>query len=527
MPRSHSRAILWSVVTFGYAMVALAVVFFMHQAGLPEMRTGASFAALVVVFSLRVYMGGVQDRQPSDRISWRDWFVFALPSLLMVRLLGIVDEGVPPEYADWVSSLFPLLLDMPMFILLLLMVATWTTGALMGDQIDALHAQTAEGRGGPDITGEGRAGWERQSRAMAMVWLNRVAAGGAVILIVLASLLVAIPRYADIGEAVPTGVVLVVILLYFVSLLVLHSYASLVCRQTNWTLDGVPQTPGIATNWLRATMLVLGVALLVVVFLPRFKAPDIGAGVSPVVGMVQFVFGLLVAPFVAIIFLLGKFFSLFGRGGDSEGEAAVRPDLSVLRSSGSDDLMAFLQSAFVWVVLALAAYLIVRRLQTRRGGLARMGPVWHWLAGMARWPGLLVGVLRGFFAVAVESVAEATVATRAGLARLRGITAGLGSATEAAPVTNRERVWRAYRSVLEAADAAGHPRQGAQTAEEFRQALEPHLVTDRESLRTVTAVFVRARYSQTDTEAASVEEAQASAARVEARLRGTAAPEPA
>jgi len=119
------------------------------------------------------------------------------------------------------------------------------------------------------------------------------------------------------------------------------------------------------------------------------------------------------------------------------------------------------------------------------------------------------------------------VATRAGLARLRGISAGLGSAAEAAPVTNRERVWRAYRGVLEAADAAGHPRQGAQTAEEFRQALEPHLETDRESLRTVTEVFVRARYSQMDPEAAGVEEARASGERVEALLRGTAAPEPA
>ncbi|MDP6348722.1 MAG: DUF4129 domain-containing protein [Chloroflexota bacterium] len=526
MPRSRSRAILWGIVTFGYAMVTLGMAFFMHQAGLPEMRAGASFAALVVVFSLRVYMGGVQERHPSDRISWRDWFVFALPPLLMVRLLGIVDEGVPPEYADWVSSLFPLLLDMPMFILLLLMVATWTTGALLGEQIDALHAQTAEGRGGPDITGEGRAGWERQGRAMAMVWLNRVAAGGAVILIVLAALLVAIPRYVDVGEAVPTGVVLVVILLYFVSLLVLHSYASLVRRQTNWTLDGVPQTPGIATNWLRATMLVLGVALLVVVFLPRFEAPDIGAGVSPLVGMAQFVFGLLVAPFVLIIFLLGKFFSLFGRGGENGGEAAVRPDLSVLQGSGNDDLMAFLQSAFLWVVLGLAAYLIVRRLQTRRGGLAGIGAAWRWLAGMARWPRMLAEILRGFFAVAGETVAEAAVATRAGLARLRGVSVGLGSAREAAPVTNRERVWRAYRGVLEAADAAGHPRQGAQTAEEFRQSLEPHLATDRESLRTVTEVFVRARYSRTDPEAAGVERAQASAARVEARLRGTAALEP-
>ena len=519
-PRSRSRPILFGIVVFGFAMVALAVALFMHQLGLPAVRSGASFAALVSSFAIRTYMGGVQVRSPSESISWRDWFVFGLPPLLMVRVLGIVDEGVLEEYGDWYSSLFIILLDMPTFILLLLMIATWMTAALVGEQIDVLHARSVEARteGDRDSEGELTPGWERQNRAMAMGWLNRVGAGGAGILIVLASLLLAISRYADVQAAAPAGVVLVVILVYFVALFVLHSYASLVRRQTNWALDRVPESPGIATNWLRSTMLVLGIALLVVVFLPRFQAPDLAAGVSPLVGMAKFVLALVTLPLVGILFLLGKLFALFSGDSEGGGEPASLPRLGPIAAEGGDGLMAFLQSAFLWAVLLLAAYLIVRRIRARHGRIPGLGPVFRALAGLVRLPGMLLAAVRAFMSYAGEAVAEAAVATREGLARLRRLSPDRRMAEEPPPVTNRDRIWRAYRSVLEAAAGAGHRRRPDQTANEFRRSLEPHVGEDRASLREVTEVFVQARYSPAEPPDAGVERALASGARLVAVL---------
>ena len=320
-PQSRSRLALFLIVNFGFAMVALGIVFFIHQIGLPPLRSGATFAALASSFGIRTYLGCVRQKRPSDQISWRDWFVFALPGILIVRLVGIADEGIVEEYENWYSSLYIILMDMPTFALILLMIGTWMIAALVAEQVDGLHAQSIDSRASAraDLDGDASTGWERQNRALAIMWLNRVGAGGAGILVVIVAILVAVPPYAGVPAAVPAGVVLTVLLFYFVALFLVHSYASFVRRQTSWELDHAPQSPGIAANWLRATTLILGAVLLLVVFLPRFSAPDLSGGVGPLIKAVQVVFGVLTLPFIAIGYLLNLFFSLFTGGGTDGG----------------------------------------------------------------------------------------------------------------------------------------------------------------------------------------------------------------
>ncbi len=496
-PQSRSRLTLFLIVTFGYALVALGVVFLSHQFGLPAMRSAASFAALVSSFAIRTYLGCVRPKRPSDQISWRDWFVFALPAILIVRLTGIVDEGTAEEYENWYSSLHVIILDMPTFILLLLMIGTWMTGALVAEQVDALHPRSIDARASDrsDLDGDASTGLERQNRAVAMMWLDRVGAGGAGILIVFSGILVAAPPYVGVPAAIPAGIVLVALLFYFVTILLLHSYASFVRRQTNWDLDHAPQSPGIASNWLRSTTLILGVGLLLVAFLPRFPAPDLSDGVRPFVIIGQVVLGILILPFVAFAYLLKLFFSLFR--GDGEGsETPIAPRPTVPLTSGSEsDWLPFFQSAALWFVLALMMYLIIRRLRNRRAPVPVLEPVLVALAAIFLLPGLLLAAIRGFLSLAGEAVVEAAGATRAGLSRLRRPLVSRGKAVEPEPLTNRDRVWRSYRAVLQAAAAAGHERLPDQTADEFRYALEPHLGETRLSLRAITGIFVRARYS--------------------------------
>lgn len=496
-PHSRSRLTLFLIVTVGYALVALGVVFLTHQFGLPAMRSAASFGALASSFAIRTYLGCVRPKRPTDRISWRDWFVFALPAILIVRLAGIVDEGIAEEYGDWYSSLFVILLDMPTFILLLLMIGTWMIAALVAEHVDALHPQSMDARASaqPDLDGDANHGLERQNRAMAMMWLNRAGSGGAGILIIISGILVAAPPYAGMPAAIPAGIVLVVLLFYFVTILLLHSYASFVRRQTNWDLDHSHQSPGIASNWLRSTTLILGACLLFVVFLPRFPAPDLSAGLRPFITIGQFVLGLLVLPFVAISYILSLFFSLFrGSGEGRENPIAPRPP-TALTSGSESDFLPFLQSAVLWLVLALMVYLIFRRLRNRRAPVPVVEPLLVALAALIRLPGLLLAALRSFLSLAGEAVVEAAGATRAGLSRLGRPLLARGKAVEPEPLTNRERVWRSYRAVLEAAAAAGHERLRDQTADEFRRILEPHLAETRLSLRAVTGIFVQARYS--------------------------------
>ena len=515
-PQSRSRLALFLIVTFGYAMVALGLVFFSHQIGLPAVRSAATFAALVSSFAIRTYLGCVRRKRPSDRISWRDWFVFALPAILIVRLVGIADEGILEEYGDWYSSLYVILLDMLTFVLILLMIGTWMTAASVAEQVDALHPQSIDARAAaqPELDTEASSGRERQNRGMAMMWLNRVGAGGAGILIVIAGILVAVPAYAGVPAAIPAGIVLVVLLFYFVTLLLLHSYASFVRRQTNWDLDRAPQSPGIAANWLRSTTLILGAGLLLVVFLPRFPAPDLSGGVRPLIAIAQVALALLTLPFIAIAYLLDLFFSLFRGDGEDGGGPIAPPPTSLFESEPGSDWLPFLQSAFLWFVLAVAAYLIFKRIRNRESRIQVLDPILVALAAIFRLPGLLLAVLGGFLRLAGDVAVEAAGATRAGWARLGRPLMARAPPVEPEPVTNRERVWRSYREVLQAAAVAGHERRSDQTADEFRRHLEPHLEESHPSLRAITGIFVQARYSTGDVDDDRVRRARENGDRV-------------
>ena len=522
--RPYSRLILASLASVCFAALALGLSFGFMAIGVSSQQSWLAFALMLSNFliSFFIFMRGQGAR--GDKPGWKDWLVFAVPSLLILRALGIVQggPGVDFEQDGWFIGSFFAIMDTSTILMIVILVTIWQATAFLARNIEQLHPQQSEippSANSPEYYGwmTSSARWIDRKSAVGKITAAGIA-GGAILTATTAMTAGGVAR----GESpvVSPAAPLTILVFYFIALLVLHSYANLVRQTSTWSMQLARQASGITENWVRSSLFVLGFALLIALFIPGFRIPDAHGFWAGLVKVVFVAWQILMLPFVAVIALLGKLISLLQFGASSVQEAPATQQVSEA-AGGDDSPLEFLQAGFMWAVLAFTAFLIYKRVTSARpqwkiGKLLKIA-----LAGLgAIIQSILLG-LASLIQLSGEAVKLLTVQAAAWGMNAMGIRkSSVFSGGELAEAqSNRERIRRIYLNTLREAERVGIARSPNQTAIEYQGNLLEVCESNPSDVTELTQAFVRARYMRAPIDDDLVTGAYGNGDRIRAFLR--------
>ncbi len=497
--RPRSRLILASLASICFLMLALGIAFAFIRMGVSSQQSWLAFTLMLSNFliGLFIFMRGQGAR--GEKPGWKDWLVFAVPSLLILRGMGIVQEGtgVNFEESGWFIGSFATVMSVSTMVMAVILAGIWQTASFLARNIEELHPQQSEIP--PSVNSPEYYGWMTSSAR----WIDRSAAVGKITTggilgggLLTATTAVTAGGLAGSGaDAISPAAPLTILVFYFIGLLVLHSYASLVRQTSTWSMQLAQQATGITENWVRSSLLVLGFALLIAIFIPAFHVPDAYGFWATLARIVVVMWQIMMLPVLAVIALLAKFFSLLQFGASSAESPPPAQQISEIEQV-DDSPLEFLQAGLMWVVLAFTAYLIYKRLTNSRpnwktGRLAKIA-----LATIgAFFKSIMLGLasliqLSGDVAklLTVQTVARALAAV--GLRKAQAFSGD--EQTEA--LSNREHVWQTYLNTLREAERVGIDRTPNQTAIEYQRNLLEVFGPEKSDVTELTLAFIRARY---------------------------------
>ena len=524
--RPHSRLILATLAAFCFTMLAMGLIFVLMAMGISSQQAWITFSIMFAHFliSLFLFIRGQQDR--GERRGWKDWLVFAVPSILILRGIAIIQDGSGVDFDEtgWFVGSFYALMNLTTLAMILILAGIWQSASFLAHNIEQLHPQQSEIP--PSVNSPEYYGWMTSSAR----WIDRSAAVGRITTagIFGGAMLTAFTALSAGGfaggseNAVGDAAPLTVLVFYFVGLLVLHSYSSLVRQTSTWSMQLAQQASGITENWVRSSLLVLGFALLVAMLIPGFRVPESTGLWTRLIQVMFILWQILMLPFVAVIAVLAKLLSLLGTGGSSAEEPAQAPQ-NVDAGTGQfdDSSLQFLQSAALWVVLIFTAYLIYRRVTSHR-------PQWKIdklisvaaRALRAAVTAILLG-LKSLFELSSEVARLLTIQATARVLQAVGLGRIAPASRTDRPerLSNREQIWRIYLDTLNEAGGAGLERGPNETPNEYQRNLATYLGTERLSVTALTSAFIQARYTLGDVGDGLVASAREGSARISIALQ--------
>lgn len=285
--------------------------------------------------------------------------------------------------------------------------------------------------------------------------------------------------------------IIVNVLVYLVIGFFLISQAQYATLKASWELQGVPVLAPVARRWLLWLVVFLLLVGLLAALLPVSYSVGLLDMIYTAMHWVAFIVAqiafLLLWALSALIMLVTN---LFAPNDAVEAPPIAMPTPPPTPTGVEAAGLAWWQyarSALFWGILAIVlAYSLVHYVRDR-WGLFRNLSLRRWMLRLlGMWDGLTQGSRR------------AAASLRARLRRRRkGRAAEIPAWRYTSPMrmTPRERVRFYYLATVRRSGQQGLPRPPAATPYEFERALGQALPEAREEVRTLTAAFVRARYS--------------------------------
>ena len=304
------------------------------------------------------------------------------------------------------------------------------------------------------------------------------------------------------------------LLFYFMFGLLILAQVRMSTLTREWEAQRIQIPPGFAGRWLRATILLLIVAVVIAMFLPTGQSialfDVVGAALSKLV---------LLLPSPA---LRGPFVFMTPPTPIPENERSGLVLELGPRPSSDEDLKfllvrnpSVLMNVVFWGVLIVLVLVVtgmyfadrpelwddVRNLRVIR--VAR-----HWWGAFFAWLARLLGAVQESIHTR-PSIPRPAVA--AGMERLRWLRIG--------NLSPRDQVRFAYLSMVRRAEETGIRRHRAETPYEYASHLEPRISDAQPEVDALTGLFVQARYSDTPISVDEAEHAQSASRRVRSELR--------
>jgi hypothetical protein len=312
-------------------------------------------------------------------------------------------------------------------------------------------------------------------------------------------------------------------LLYFMFGLALLSQTQFISLHTNWRLQGIRVSRGLASHWGPYSLIFLAILAAIVSLLPT----HFGLGMLSTLGyvidvLVRILFFIAQLILSILLLLISIPFRLFGSDGPQM-EFPPPPELPELPvgeaiPEAGFPIWALIRSIFSWLLLLGILGFALRHFLRQHGELLdalNKFPAGRWLARLwIRVRSLFVGA-GSRMAALVE----------AGVTRLRAFTSrqrltspvGFLSLRRLDP---RQRVYYFYLALVRRGAESGLQRSGSQTPYEYAATLESALPAVDTDIEALTGSFVEARYSRHPVPAEKANVVKTTWERIRRALRG-------
>jgi hypothetical protein len=287
-----------------------------------------------------------------------------------------------------------------------------------------------------------------------------------------------------------------------------HVRMSDLIRQWEAQRAEVPQS--FAGQWLRATLLLIGGALLLMLFLPTGQSVPILRLTAGPAGTVQSI-------------PEGSWFSPLPptpaahealEEAQAENPPAIVPGSVPVQPRPPSLFMTLL----FWGVLIIFGVVILREYLADRPEIItalRRIHLWQllrgWWTALIGWLRHMRGALRERLAMPAFAVPNAPNLNAPGWLRLRAL-------------SPREQVRTYYLGVLRRASGRGMGRKRAQTPYEYAESMGRQAPVVRSDMEALTDLFIEARYSDADMAAGDAERAREASRRIRTEIRPTSRP---
>lgn len=288
-------------------------------------------------------------------------------------------------------------------------------------------------------------------------------------------------------------------LVYFMLGLALLSQTQFISLHTNWRLQEIPVSRGLARRWGPYSLLFLLILVATVSLLPTHYGLGMLTSLGYVVDvLVRILFFIAQVILMVALFLIGLPFMLFGAEAPTTEmpppPVLPEPPLADAGTAAAFPYWALIRSILSWMLLlGILGFSLVHVLR-RHGEFAerlRRLPGGRWLVQAWQWLQALFGGARR----------KMTEALEAGLARLRTQQLGEGISVPGGflslrRLNPRQRIYYFYLSLVRRGSERGLPRSPSQTPFEYASTLETVLPAVDEDIEALTGSFVEARYSR-------------------------------
>ena len=497
--RPYSRIILtvFALTCFGLFGAGLTIA--IQALGVGVDRAYVLLTIMAVVFVVSMIVATRSGRFSAASYRWQHWLALVVPILFITRITAFFEAGAveAPELGP--VGFFYSLIDFTVIALSVVLAVVWVVGMRVARAIDLLHPQTSEVP--PAIRSPeyyewvtGRARYVDRGRVVAE--LTQIVMTGGGVLVGLTALTVTVAAEQGSGELIPAGLVLVV--LYFISVMLLLSYANLIRRTSQWSIELASVAPGLTGTWIRSSLIILAAALVIAMFLPAVETDTfLIAGqwlIDQAFRISQFIIG-------AAIFAFAMFARLFEFLRPQTDGAATPP--AQQPAAGAEDGMSISVVEILGGLVAIAAilltlfalYRILLGHSWRRPGLV------GWMRARLRAAGSVVWALAmavvGFVRWGREVAAAVAIELKT-LARGRGAGASAPAGGRTRELSAREGIHRLYVQLVREAELRGIRRAPAETPPEFQTALAAACIASGAEMQDLTRLFIAARYSSHD-----------------------------
>ena len=495
--RPFSRTILGAIASVCFGLFGAGLTLWMQTVSIETARAYTFLAIMTLVFLISMLVAVQSGRFSAGSYGWKQWAAVVIPVLLIVRITAFF--GSELRSFDGPLEFLAGLLDLTVLLLSMILALTWITGMRVARNIELLHPQQSEVP--PSIRSAQYYEWLDSrgryiDRSAAIGELNQLAATAGGLLAGLTAFNVAIGSALQDARTVQTS--LIIMLLYFVSVLVLLSYANLVRRTSQWTLELASQAPGLTGTWIRSALLLIGIALVIATLIPAMDTDAfVQAGIWALEGLL-WIARIVIVIGLVIVGLFARLFELLRPSGPDTGtsELPPPPPPSGDGTASTIDFSEFLVAMVVVIISASALYWAFQSFRRNYRNVVAEHTGRSFLIHLHLILRSILDSLLVLFRWS-RTLAETVGATaRALTGHRRALSARVSAtSTRKRARTVHQTIHAIYAEVVSEAESHGAHRVPSTTPAEYRSRLAARCPGADSSVNGLTDLFITARYA--------------------------------
>ena len=494
--RPFSRTILGAIASVCFVLFGAGLTLWMQTVSIETTRSYTFLAIMTLVFLVSMVVASRSGRFSAGSYDWKLWAAIVIPLLLIVRIT--VYFGSELSDLDGPFEILSGLLDLTVVLLSIILALTWITGMRVARNIELLHPQQSEVP--PSMRSPQYYEWLDSrgryiNRSASIGELNQLAATAGGLLAGLTAFNVAIGSALQNARTVQVS--LIIMLLYFVSVLVLLSYANLIRRTSQWSLELASQAPGLTGTWIRSALVLIGLALVIATLIPTMDTSAfVQASIWALEGLL-WIARILILFALLILGLFARLFELFRPpGSDTPTSAPTPPPRPGDGTASTIDFSEFLAAMVVVIVSVSALYWAFQSIRRNYRNVVTKHTGRSFLIHLGL---ILRSVLDSIWAFLrwSQTFAEtvgATVRTITG--HRRAFSARVSASSTRKPSrTPHQAIHAIYAEVVSEAESQGAHRAPSATPTEYRTHLSACCPGADSSVNGLTELFITARYA--------------------------------